>query len=121
MGEAARRARGLRLLLLHGSRARDDHSVHSDWDFGYLGDGDVDADGLLAALVTALGTDKIDLVDLERAGGLLRYRAARDGRILFESTDGVADRFVWDAVSFWCDAGPVLHTGYDDVLARLPQ
>ena len=38
-----------------------------------------------------------------------------------ESTDGVADRFVWDAVSFWCDAGPVLHTGYDDVLARLPQ
>jgi hypothetical protein len=50
-----------------------------DRDFGYLADERFDPLDLLPPLVTALGTDRIDLVDLRRAGALLRLRVARDG------------------------------------------
>lgn len=56
--------RGLLLLLLVGSRARDDARAESDWDFGYLAARDSDIDGLRAALASALGTDRIDYVML---------------------------------------------------------
>ena len=70
-------------------------------------------------LVDALKSDRIDLVDLQRAGALLRYRAARDGRIVVEIARGDFARFWFDAVSFWCDMQPVLRRGYDAVLAEL--
>jgi predicted nucleotidyltransferase len=120
VAEAAGTLPGLRLLLLFGSRARHDASAQSDWDFGYLAEDSMDADGLLAAVVTAVGSDKVDLVDLQRAGGLLRYRAARDGYTVFEVSPDLADRFRLDAATFWCDAEPVLRRGYDEVLAELP-
>ena len=40
----------------------------------------------------------------------LRYLATRDARGLFEPTAGQFERFWGEAVSFWCDAGPVLGT-----------
>ena len=116
---AVREVRGLHALLLFGSRARNDAHERSDWDFGYLGSGNLDPDGLLGALVTAVGTDRVDLVDLARAGGLLRYRAARDGQVVVEPSPGTAEAFRLAAVQFWCDAGPVLQRGYERVLAEL--
>src|SRR5438552_824836 len=59
---------GLELLVLFGSRARGEARQGSDWDFGYLADERFDPLDLLLPLVTALGTDRIDLVDLRRAG-----------------------------------------------------
>ncbi|WP_414710836.1 nucleotidyltransferase domain-containing protein [Pseudonocardia sp.] len=70
---------GVRLLVLHGSRARNDHRADSDWDFGVLADDQVDTVALWAELTAILGTDLVDLADLRRSGALLRYRAARDG------------------------------------------
>ena len=116
---AVHEVRGLHALLLFGSRARDDAHERSDWDFGYLGSSNLDVAGLLSALVTAVGTDRVDLVDLARAGGLLRYRAARDGQVVVEPVPGTADTFRLAAVRFWCDAGPVLQRGYEGVLAEL--
>lgn len=110
---------GLRLLLVFGSRARSESHTSSDWDVGYLATPAADVDMLRARLVEALGTDRIDLVDLQKAGGLLRFRAARDGQLVFESEQGLGDRFRLEAAQFWCDAGPVLQRGYDDVLAEL--
>jgi predicted nucleotidyltransferase len=110
---------GLALLLLFGSRARSETHACSDWDFGYLASARLDAAGLLAALVETTGSDRIDLVDLQRAGGLLRYRAARDGQVVYESQPGVADAFRLEAVRFWCEAAPVLQRGYEAVLAEL--
>ena len=110
---------GLELLLLFGSRARDESHGRSDWDLGYLAAADVDSAALRARLVEALGTDLIDLVDLKRAGGLLRYRAARDGQLLFEAQEGLGDRFRLEAARFWCDAMPVLQREYENVLAEL--
>jgi predicted nucleotidyltransferase len=107
----------LELLVLHGSRARGDHAQHSDWDFAYAGD--VDELGLRAELARALGTDHVDLVDLESAGGLLRYRVARDGICLFERTAGALEQFCLEAIHFWLDAAQVIEPEYQGILTRL--
>jgi predicted nucleotidyltransferase len=119
IARTARAQPGLESVLLFGSRARGVAHAGSDWDVGYLATDAFDAAGWLAALVEALGTDRIDLVDLGRASGLLRYRAARDGQTLYERAPGVAHRFRLEAVRFWCDAAPILQRGYDEVLAEL--
>ena len=110
---------GLALLLVFGSQARGEAQAGSDWDLGYLGDVQVDTAELLAGLVRVLGTDRIDLVDLSRANGLVRFRAARDGRLVYEATEGAADAFRLEAARFWCDAAPVIERGYESVLADL--
>ena len=110
---------GLALLLLFGSRARADGRPDSDWDFGYLADASTDLEGLRTALVLATGTDRIDMADLDRAGALLRYRAARDGRLVYEREPGVDGRFRLAAADFWCDAGPLLRQAYANVLGEL--
>ena len=109
----------LRLLLLFGSRARGDARERSDWDLGYLADEGFDADALLLDLVNALETDRIDLVDLARAGAQIRFRAAGDGRLLYQAEPRLFGKFRIDAVDFWCDVEPLLRDGYAQVLARL--
>lgn len=117
--EAAGATADLELLLLFGSRARGDDSPASDWDFGYMATVELDVATLLATLVEVVGSDRVDLVDLRRASGLLLYRAAREGQPLHEAHPGIADRFCLEAVRFWCDAAPVLDRAHDDVLAEL--
>lgn len=115
----AERTQGLDLLMLFGSRARGDSHDASDWDFGYLASGDIDYPALLTGIVQAVHTDRVDLVDLTHASGLLRYRAARDGVVVFEARPRLAEAFRLDALDFWCDAGPLLQQGYAAVLAEL--
>ena len=115
----ARATPGLELLMLFGSRARGDSRPGSDWDLGYLATKEFDLPSFLGAAVEASGTDRLDLVDLERASGLLRYRAARDGQVLFELRPDLENRFRLEATRFWCDAAYVLRQGYDAVLAEL--
>lgn len=113
---------GLRLLILHGSRARADAGTHSDWDLGYLEDGSegFDPAALVVAVTDAVGSDAVDLLDLATASALLRFRAARDGIALHEEpADSFLD-FRLAAIGFWCDAGAVIRAAYDDVLAALP-
>lgn len=120
MARLASRHPELALLVLFGSRARGDVTERSDWDLGYVASAGFDRDGFYTALVGALGTERIDLVDLDRAGGLVRFRAARDGMPIHEAAGAFA-RFWLAAVSFWCDMGPIFRAGYDDVLAELPR
>ena len=115
----ARQSPGLELLLLFGSRARGDVHPGSDWDLGYLAGPEFDPDDLLARLVLDLETDRIDLVNLDRANGLLRYRAAAEGSPLFESDPDRFARFWFEAVSFWCDMGPIIRAGYEEILKGL--
>jgi predicted nucleotidyltransferase len=112
---------GIQLTVVFGSRARGDATAASDWDIAYLADERLDRDHLLTDLVRTLDTDHVDLVDLARAGGLVRFRAARDGVVVFESQPGAFARFWLEAVHFWCEAGPLIRAGYDDVLAELPR
>lgn len=115
----AKQTPGLRLLVLHGSRARGQEHERSDWDFGYAAEADCDIVGLSGALGRALGTDDVDLVDLERASGLLRYRVAREGLVLFERRPRDYERFVVTALRFWFDAGPTIAAAQEVVLRRL--
>lgn len=115
----ARAARGLRMMVLHGSRARGTAHERSDWDFAYEAEPGFDADALLAGLADLLRADRIDLVDLGTSGALLRYRAARDGVLIFESTSGLFGRFRVEAARTWFDLAPVLEPVYDQVLAEI--
>ncbi|GLZ46979.1 hypothetical protein Acsp06_31640 [Actinomycetospora sp. NBRC 106375] len=110
---------GLDVLLLHGSRARGDAGPGSDWDLACLADDGFDPVALLAVLTETLGTDAVDLVDLRRASALLRFRAARDGVLLLERRQDAFLEFRLDAVTFWCDAGPVIRAAQSDVLSSL--
>lgn len=112
---------GLKMLVLHGSRARGDAHSLSDWDFAYEAGTDFDPDDLLARLATHLNADRIDLADLEHAGALLRYRVARDGVVVFERNPGRFERFWLEAVDTWCDLAPVLEPAYARVLDALPR
>lgn len=114
-------AAGLQMLLLYGSRARGEAHEHSDWDLAYEADATFDPDALLAAVAERLHADRIDLVDLGRAGALLRHRVARDAVVLFERTPGRFERFWFDAVHTWCDLAPVLEPLYARVLDSLPK
>lgn len=118
LAELAAAAPGLELLVLHGSRARGEEHTKSDWDLAYLADRSFDADAFLADLVLALGSDRVDLSALRGASGLFRYRVAREGVPLFEARGGTFADFWMRAVSFWCDAEPVLRPAYDAVLAE---
>jgi len=64
----AQQAADLRLLILFGSRARGDGWDGSDWGLAYRVGPTFDPNALLAALLRTLEIDRIDLVDLDRAG-----------------------------------------------------
>ncbi len=110
---------GLQLLVLHGSRARGDAHARSDWDFAYEAGAGFDPDALLADLVGHLHADRIDLVDLDRASALLRYRVARDGVVIVENEPDRFRRFWLASVDTWCDLAPILEPAYARVLEGL--
>jgi predicted nucleotidyltransferase len=110
---------GLRLLVLHGSRSRGDAHERSDWDFAYRADTGFDELELRWRLSKALGSDAVDVVDLAQAGGLLRFRVAKDGKPLFERDPGEFERFSLPAILFWLDVEPVLRPAYRAVLEGL--
>jgi predicted nucleotidyltransferase len=110
---------GLRVLVLHGSRANGRAHVRSDWDFAYLADPGFDVEGLRALLVEGLGDEQIDLADLSRAGALLRHRVASSGAVVHERTAGEFQAFQVDAAQVWCDLVPVLGPAYERVLGAL--
>jgi hypothetical protein len=73
----------------------------------------------MTALAEAVGSERLDLVDLARASGLRRYRAARDGLLVYEAQPGAFDHFRFGAARFWFGAEPVLRSGYEAILERL--
>lgn len=95
----------LQLLVLFGSRARGDHDDQSDWDFAILYDCDTwkrsnrEHIHNFLAIYTALSEifeipeDRIDLVDLDRASGLIAHYIARDGQLLYERHAGTFSDF----------------------------
>jgi predicted nucleotidyltransferase len=119
--DLARTSPGLELLILFGSRARGDSHPESDWDFGYLATPGFGPYNLLARLVVLLGTDRIDLVNLNRTNGLLRFRVAAEGQTLFEARPGSFEDFWLDAVPFWWDMGPIFQAGYEEILQGLKE
>jgi predicted nucleotidyltransferase len=118
-GRLAARHPAVNLIVLFGSRSRSDAGSDSDWDFAYDASPPVDLLALRADLADALQTDRVDVVPLDRASALLRYRVARDGVPLFERQPGAFARFWLCAVEFWCDVAPLVRAGREALLAGL--
>lgn len=118
---AAEQHDGLVLLLLHSSRAHGTAHATSDWDFAYLGDERVYPFALHADLTDLLGTNDVDLADLDSASGLLRYRAALNGIVIYEARAGVFHDFAVKAATFCYDARPAIEAGNRRLLARLTE
>lgn len=58
-------------------------------------------------LQRALGTQRLDLVDLRRASPLLRFHVVRDGRLLYALDDGTLNRFELDTLHLYRDTAPL--------------
>ena len=67
----------------------------------------------------ALETDHVDVLDLDRAGGLIRYCAARDAKVLVERSPGEFQRFALSAIRFWLDAEHAVRAGYAKISENL--
>jgi len=93
----------LRVLVLFGSAARDGARSKSDIDLAVQCDGPADLDALYLAIAPRLGTDRLDLIDLRRAGPLLAMAVARTGRQLFEREPGAFREFQSLASRRYCD------------------
>lgn len=119
LAEQLKKYPSLKLLLLFGSRAREDALENSDWDFGYIAEKGFDPADLYTDLTLLLKTDKVDLVDLSRASGLLRFRAAKNNILLFDCSSREYDKFWQQAVYFWCDVSELLRREYDAILRSL--
>jgi predicted nucleotidyltransferase len=107
------------LFILFGSRAQGTASDSSDWDFGYLCKLDFDDAPLYTELVLHLEAEKIDLVNLDHANGLLRSHAEKDGIVIYERYEGCFNKFWIEVVDFWCDAGPLIRAEYKGILEEL--
>ena len=100
---------GRRLLgaWLYGSRGRGESRADSDVDIAVLCDASLDPVHLFDAagrLATRIGA-AVDLVDLRRAGGLLRVEATHRGRVLVPPTTE-ASLFVTHALADYAAFAP---------------
>src|SRR3990172_6207758 len=83
----------LRLVLLFGSVATGGVHRRSDIDLAFLYDRPVDLLALTNNVIRLLKTDNVDVVDLRRAVPLLKFSAARQGKVLYEKTPGIFHEF----------------------------
>ncbi len=83
----------LQLLVLFGSRVAGRATARSDVDLAIQCAGPTDLDRWHVTLAPLMGTDRVDLVDLRRAGPLLGFEVARTGQPLFERRPGTFRAF----------------------------
>ena len=96
MQELAKRFQ-LNLLVLLGSYDTGNFRPgESDIDIAFLSD-EIKDMGKKLELINELSRffkySKIDLIDLQKASGLLKYEVANKGRILFERSEGLFERY----------------------------
>jgi uncharacterized protein len=99
----------LRLLVLFGSLARGRARSESDIDVAVQCDGPADLDALYLAMAPRFGTDRLDLIDIRRAGPILAMAVARTGRPLFEREPGAFREFQSLASRRYCDTEKLRH------------
>lgn len=85
----------LNLLILIGSYGTDDFRPgESDIDLAFLSDNSRDQQlDLINELSRTFKYSKIDLIDLQKASGLLKYEVANKGRLLYEQSEGFFERY----------------------------
>jgi predicted nucleotidyltransferase len=100
---------GVILAYLFGSLARDETNREPhDVDIAVLtGGAEEPAWRLREKIVDALGTERLDLIDLRRASPVLRFEIIRSGRPLYVSDEVAKERFVLDTLHLYRDTAPM--------------
>lgn len=62
---------------------------------------------LLEAVVDALGTDRLDLVDLRKASPILRFEILRSGRPIYISDEDLRERYEMETIYLYRDTEPM--------------
>jgi len=106
-------AHSVRLAYAFGSMAEEGARA-DDVDLAILTDGEP-AYTLRPALEEALGTRRLDLVDLRRASPRLRFQVIRDGRLIYARDDETLNRFELATLHLYRDTA-VLRRRHRDVL-----
>jgi hypothetical protein len=92
---------GLRLVVVHGS-AVDPAAHPGDLDLAVDHDGAMDVLVLLEDLYRVTGCERIDVVDLRRAGIVARGESLGHGRLLWERDEGAfAEQQVVALATMW--------------------
>ncbi|AFY85311.1 type VII toxin-antitoxin system MntA family adenylyltransferase antitoxin [Oscillatoria acuminata] len=111
----------LKLLILFGSRARGDFQAQSDWDFAVLSDEKLNENSLknnfhltletsnFLSELLGISSDKLDIVQLNRAGALISHFVARDGKLVYERETGEFERFCHRALLEKSDLQKIHH------------
>jgi predicted nucleotidyltransferase len=94
---------GLQLVLMFGSVVSGMMHKKSDIDLAFLFDRPVDILELTNRIIRLLHTNNVDVIDLKNANPLLRFSAARNGRILYEKLPGVFNEFCSLAFRMYVD------------------
>ena len=96
---------------LFGSRARGTAGPLGDVDVGLLiapgADDRAICDRVMDGLAVNLGTDRIDVLSLNRAPSPVRYRVVRDGVLVVCRQAAVLEHFVAESVLTYLDFKPV--------------
>ena len=88
--------------LAYKARKREPH----DLDLALLTN-DKSAWMLWDAITEALGTERLDLVNLKRASPVLLFEILRTGRLIYSSDEATRERFVLDALRLYRDTEPL--------------
>lgn len=96
-------------VILFGSYNTPYYTDRSDLDFGVVYDGPVDLRDELELeldLSQILKTERIDLINLNRAPLMLKYNAVAQGRIIFERNYEKTSDFIEAVYRDYCDFEP---------------
>ncbi len=91
------------LAVLFGSVVTGNTHPESDVDLAVWPRRETDVDALLLAVMTALDTEDVDLVDLRRASGTLQIIVATRGFLVLEDPPGRLAEFASQAERRWQD------------------
>jgi predicted nucleotidyltransferase len=93
----------LTMLVLFGSRGREEAHENSDWDFAVLYDEDLAKEQLkgwdwlkiydILADAFEISSDAIDVVNLNQCSPLIAHYIARDGQLIYEQETGLFEQF----------------------------
>lgn len=98
--------RAVEVAYLFGSLADSGERSPGDVDLAIL-TGDEPAHLMREDLHEALGTQRLDLVDLGRASPLLRFHVVRDGTLLYARDHDALNRFELETLHLYRDTAPL--------------
>lgn len=112
---------GVILAYLFGSLAREENAREPhDVDLAVLtATPEEPAWRLRDKIVEALGTERLDLVDLRRASPVLRFEIVRSGKPLYISDEAAKERFVLDTLHIYRDTAPMRRRQMDALKKRM--